>query len=424
MSAAPPLSNAPGAEAYAQQRRQGFRWLNFSPALERQYRQSSQAVVDHQSNVALMVGLGIWLAFIAWDLVRLDSYLSQDHWSRELWLVLHVRGVVLACFIACALALFEDPPRFRRRWVIAGMLYLVSLGGSVVNGLYGQIGASRDTGVLLLLVIAMFLPLGLRLKESIGLAAISVASVLCLGVLLTEPLGEPSLPHLAFSMLVAGALGTLSAYQREYGLREQFLLRMELEWLARQDALTGLLNRRAFNEHLNMALASARREGRQVALMMIDVDHFKLYNDAYGHAAGDQALQLLAPVFGQLCARPLDQAARTGGEEMALVLYDVAPDHQEQLCRKLLDGVDRLALGHGASPSADRVSISVGCALSVPLDDVQSLYKRADALLYQAKRMGRNRAWTDQEAEVLPSRLSGVDRLAEPQAVALAAGQT
>jgi two-component system chemotaxis family response regulator WspR len=141
-------------------------------------------------------------------------------------------------------------------------------------------------------------------------------------------------------MLVAAALGTLSAYQREYGLREQLLLRMELECLARQDALTGLLNRRAFNEHLNMALASARREGLQVALMMIDVDHFKLYNDAYGHAVGDQALQLLAPVFSQLCARPLDQAARTGGEEMALVLYDVAPEHQEDLCRKLLDGVD------------------------------------------------------------------------------------
>lgn len=392
MSEAHAPSHSSSAEAYARQRREGFRWLNFSPALEGQYRQSSQSVVEHQSNVALFAGLGIWLAFIAWDLVRLGPYLSQAAWSRELWLVLHVRGVVLACFVACALALQENPPKFNRRWVIAGMLYLLSLGGSVVNGLYGQLGVARDTSVLLLLVIAMFLPLGLRLKESIALATISVATVLSLGALLTHNLQEPSMIHLAFSMLVAAALGSLSAYQREYGLREQFLLRKELEWLARQDALTGLLNRRAFNEHLELALSMGRREGHQVALMMVDADHFKLYNDAYGHAEGDHALQLIAQALQSLCRRPLDHAARTGGEEMALVLYGVNDAQAQAMSEQLVQRVRSLALEHKASPTASHVTVSVGCAISLPHEEAKSLYTRADGLLYQAKRLGRNRA--------------------------------
>lgn len=415
MASAPSHSPTPTAEAYARQRQAGFRWLNFSPELERQYRKSSQAVVDHQSNVALFVGMAIWLAFLFLDAVRLDEFWDQARWERERWQILHIRGVVLACFVACVLVLQDSRLRYSRRWMIGGMLYLVSLGGSIINALYGKMDVERESSVMLLLVMAMFLPMGLRVKESICLALTCIASVAVLGTVVPETAESEHHHHLhlAFAMLMAAALGTLSAYQREYGQREQFLLRMELEWLARQDALTGLLNRRAFNEHLSLALASARRENHQVALLMIDVDHFKLYNDAYGHAAGDQALQMLAPVLGQLCGRPLDQAARTGGEEMALVLYDVTPEHQEHLCRKLLDGVDRLALGHGASPTTDRVSISVGFALSTPQDDSQSLYKRADALLYEAKRGGRNRAKTDHGLEVRPTRFSAAGAQAE-----------
>ncbi|TDM08979.1 MAG: hypothetical protein C4K60_06375 [Ideonella sp. MAG2] len=414
MPETPELNSPLPAEAYEEQRRKGFRWLRFGTELEQRYQRSSSSLVEYQTNVALVVGLGIWLAFLALDYVRWQAWPDIHAWPIEMWKIVVIRTVVLACLATCTLAMLQKEPLFDRRRVTAGILCMVSLASCLINALYGQLGVMQEVGGLLLLIIALFLPMGLRLKECMGLALISVAMVLILSVLmpLSSPTAQPA--RLAISMLIAAALGTLSAYQREYGLREQFLLRAELECMARLDVLTGLLNRRAFNEHLGLALASARREGKQVALMLIDVDHFKLYNDAFGHAAGDQALQTLAPVLKSLCGRPLDHAARVGGEEMCVVLYDVHPQHLEHLCRSLLDRVDALALSHGASPSADRISVSAGCTLSLAEDDAQSLYRRADQLLYQAKHRGRNRACTDQAQDVLPSRLSDNKGLQAP----------
>jgi diguanylate cyclase (GGDEF)-like protein len=272
------------------------------------------------------------------------------------------------------------------------MLYLVTLGGTIANVTHVSLGTPNEHSVLILLMVVIFLPLGLRLKEASALALLCLVSVLLVGLPITPEANRDQLYYRVFSMLVAAVIGGMGAYLREYAQREQFLLRAELEWLARRDALTGLLNRRAFNEHLALALSVARREQQTVALLMVDADHFKLYNDAYGHVAGDHALQQLGQVLQSSCRRPLDHAARTGGEEMALVLYGVNATHAQALCKQLLQRVETLALEHKASPTAPHVTVSVGCALSEPQEEASHLYKRADALLYQAKRQGRNQA--------------------------------
>jgi diguanylate cyclase (GGDEF)-like protein len=387
-----PASDHPEASSIRLQRQQGFRWLNFSPELEAAYRQATKPVTDHQSNVALFCGLVIWLAFIGMDLARLHGRAAELFSSPVLLTLLQVRFTVLLALLGCLLALIEKPPRFKRPWVVAGMIYLVTLGGTIANVTHVSLGTPNENSVLILLMVVIFLPLGLRLKEASALALLCLVSVLLVGLPNTAEANRDQLYYRVFSMLVAAVIGGMGAYLREYAQREQFLLRAELEWLARRDALTGLLNRRAFNEHLALALSVARREQQTVALLMVDADHFKLYNDAYGHVAGDHALQQLAQVLQSFCRRPLDHAARTGGEEMALVLYGVNATHAQALCEQLLQRVQTLALEHSASPTAPHVTVSVGCALSEPQEEASHLYKRADALLYQAKRQGRNQA--------------------------------
>ena len=132
-----------------------------------------------------------------------------------------------------------------------------------------------------------------------------------------------------------------------------------------------------------------------MALVLVDADHFKLYNDTYGHQAGDQALQRLAIQLSHCAMRPLDMASRIGGEEMALILYDATADYVHEVCSKLLHDINNLNIPHCAFPTGDRMSLSVGCALLKKDEVGKSLYHRADTSLYRAKHEGRNRTVTD-----------------------------
>ncbi len=170
----------------------------------------------------------------------------------------------------------------------------------------------------------------------------------------------------------------------------------ELEKLSQTDALTGLPNRRCFAQRLALALRQQHRRGASLCLILVDVDHFKLYNDHYGHAAGDQALQEVARCLQQVARRPTDLPARLGGEEFALLLQDTDVHgalHQAEEFRALLA---RAALAHEARPghSAEtpgRLTASIGLAMFAMADNSDTLYQRADAALYRAKAAGRDR---------------------------------
>ena len=185
-----------------------------------------------------------------------------------------------------------------------------------------------------------------------------------------------------------------------YTLRKLFLLsvarRLEgielnrkLFSLSRTDELTGIANRKGFNEALEQALAAARRFSKPLTLAIIDVDHFKKYNDLLGHPAGDACLQQLAQVIGGQMKRATDTFARIGGEEFALILPGTSSEQAVALVEAVLGAVDKAAIAHPGSPVADRVTLSVGLA-SYDGDDLQSLYRKADEALYQVKQRSRN----------------------------------
>ncbi|NBD19219.1 diguanylate cyclase [Aquabacterium fontiphilum] len=183
-------------------------------------------------------------------------------------------------------------------------------------------------------------------------------------------------------------------------------LNQELGELARRDGLTGLANRRAFDEALALEWDRARRTGRPLALLMVDVDHFKAYNDHFGHPAGDTCLVRLAEALSAVVRRPGDQAARYGGEEFTVLLPDTDEAGAEATARRLTEEVDRLALPHPKSSAGRHVSVSIGVAVARPDGQMarDNLVDRADAALYAAKHGGRHRHVLWSEADAPPVR--------------------
>jgi diguanylate cyclase (GGDEF)-like protein/PAS domain S-box-containing protein len=169
----------------------------------------------------------------------------------------------------------------------------------------------------------------------------------------------------------------------------------ELAALAILDGLTGLANRRRFDERLQEEWARACREGTSLSLLMVDVDHFKKFNDQYGHQAGDACLQALAQVLATEARRPADLAVRYGGEEFAMLLPNTDAAGCKVVGEKIRQGLWQLSIPHALNIPSQRVTVSLGgTAIRLHADgptESSSLVQTADRALYAAKKGGRDR---------------------------------
>ncbi len=210
----------------------------------------------------------------------------------------------------------------------------------------------------------------------------------------------------------------LHAVQRLLQMRMRLLERSEelreanrrLTLLNEKDAMTGLLNRGGLDRALHEAIDRCGMAGQPLTLFLIDVDHFKAYNDALGHLAGDVCLKRVAQLLRDACPKATDLAARYGGEEFALLLPGTPRSGAMTLARALLRGMEQLALPHPASPTGPFVSFSGGITTLVPASETrgEALLMRADEALYAAKGRGRNRFFsfemqmdTDEQRDLL-----------------------
>jgi diguanylate cyclase (GGDEF)-like protein len=160
------------------------------------------------------------------------------------------------------------------------------------------------------------------------------------------------------------------------------------------DGLTGLANRRQFEAVLNAEFSRAMRNGSPLALVMLDVDYFKQYNDIYGHPAGDECLRKIGQVVKKAQNRPGDLSARYGGEELAVLLPETDMAGAMAVAEKIRLGISSLKITHSANPLGI-VTVSAGVKAYVPIRDCSvplDLVQAADQALYAAKSKGRNRS--------------------------------
>jgi diguanylate cyclase (GGDEF)-like protein len=180
-----------------------------------------------------------------------------------------------------------------------------------------------------------------------------------------------------------------AAVHRERLLRDQAL---ELRSQTFSDGLTGIANRRHFDQAMEKEQRRAKRSSIALTMLMIDIDFFKAYNDHYGHQQGDDTLIRVAGALAAMLQRPQDLIARYGGEEFVVILPDMDSDSGARVAESLRQRIAQLAIPHAGAPGTPHVTISVGVATQAPHKpvDVAALIGAADRALYTAKRRGRD----------------------------------
>jgi diguanylate cyclase len=189
--------------------------------------------------------------------------------------------------------------------------------------------------------------------------------------------------------------------------REVNTLRAQLDDVRKEsltDPLTGVANRKAFDTELECAIQDSKATGRAVSLFMCDIDHFKQFNDSFGHQTGDQVLRLVANCLSEN-VKGRDTAARYGGEEFGVILRQTAVENAIRLAEQIRAGVEgKTLIKKSTGDVLGKITISIGVAQFAKGDDATSLIRRADDCLYRAKNAGRNRVIGEADLPRAPSR--------------------
>jgi diguanylate cyclase (GGDEF)-like protein len=234
--------------------------------------------------------------------------------------------------------------------------------------------------------------LGLINLESASRSAFSPANQVAVQALADQAAGAIRLALTKQRLLHVNEQARQVAEQLAATNRRLETANRKLQQMSLRDPLTGLGNRRSFDRALRDGWRHGRRARSALALLLIDVDHYKAFNDRYGHAAGDECLQRLGRLLRRLARSPA-QASRYGGEEFAVLIPDATLARATALAQRIHAALHALQLPHCDSPVTDRLSVSIGVACEMPggLREPGDLLRDADAALYAAKAAGRNR---------------------------------
>jgi diguanylate cyclase (GGDEF)-like protein len=276
-----------------------------------------------------------------------------------------------------------------RRWADI----IVPVRGAVIGGALAHavaLGGLEKLMVLPLAILGPFFFLGLSLRTA-AISGAATTAAFAFGAVSVQ-LDSSVIWHAGSAALITFFACTMLAREQELWSRRSFLAARMVERLAQQDPLTGLQNRRVFDEHLVKWWAQAIEERRRMAIVLIDVDHFKSYNDRHGHQAGDHTLRTVAEALRTFADRPEDLLARYGGEEFAAILYDVDEDFARHTAECMRVAVAQANITHRGSLCAERITVSIGVGIVSPSRGrtSQGLLQLADQALYDAKVNGRN----------------------------------
>lgn len=374
----------PPESPHGAQLKRGFPWLRFAHPLEAEFRQAFLA--DSLPSVRR----NLWIAIV---FVVGFSWLTHRVLDAPVNRVLDtIRFIVFTPVVAFGLWLVYSRWYYRvfpLASVIAAPVF--GIGVTVLAIIAASNGVSLISSVVLATIYIYFM-LGMLFYHALAAALIVFASYLLLAPMYGL---APAVVLVDSGVLVfSNVIGAMVCYTLERANRTHYLEERLLKETASRDALTGINNRRVFDELVERIWPQAIREQACIALMLIDIDHFKAYNDYYGHQAGDECLRKVAWCLMRSARRPLDVTARYGGEEFAIVLYEARREHVEDVARLIQSGIEALAIEHEASPSPKkRLTVSIGAACVQPTNGRThfGFIQLADEALYAAKEWGRNR---------------------------------
>lgn len=376
----------------------GFRWLRFPPEQEAAYRQRNAAQRRIYLSIMTVLGLLIYNTYVltSWASfpdIRYSALVGQSALSA---------GMLVMTIIS----LRYKAGWFWRETLFSAGICLIAVGSSWI------LAQSRTLTALSFSVSLVMVPMfsGVGARQPFWFTCVPAMFTLAAITVLFKPVDPVAAVVFKDSVFMVAncTLYTLIlAYTLEYGARKEWLfarigeLQREalaaaskrLHQLSMLDPLTGICNRRQFEDDFQRIWHDALHDRRQTALLIIDVDFFKLYNDNYGHPVGDRCLKQVAAAISQTAQAQRGLTARLGGEEFGVLLPGADLDQAEQLGEQICAAVRQVGIEHRHSPAAGLVTVSVGVASVMPAKGLnrRTLFATADDALYRAKSSGRNR---------------------------------
>jgi len=369
----------------ARQLRAGFPWLRFEHDVEREFRREQSRARLPQTRFNLFIVAGLVVGF------GLLNGLVLRPGAQTLIGVVQYGLLLPAVLLALAITYVDKAHRIYPR--VAPLL--APIAGITVIAIdikAEQAGAQLVFVSVVLASMSIYFLYGLLFYPALRTNLILWCAYVAFGIVGVLP--ETTLLYNALVLLLANAIGATHAYTFEMEIRTHFLEQHMLAEMAARDGLTALYNRRRFDEHLETVWQLAQREGVTLALLLVDIDFFKRFNDAHGHQAGDECMKAVAAALRRSARRPLDFVARYGGEEFAVILYDPSRQYLQETAQRIHANIATLAIPHGDSVASSLLTVSIGVAYVAPTLErsTQGFVQLADEALYEAKAEGRNRS--------------------------------
>ena len=352
------------------------------------------------------VGLTIALVLVACICV-LDFFLrTPEFWQKTI--PYRVAAMMLPLGFAL-LASYVDSVRTALPYIVSAAVLITGLATFPVGWMAFRSNTPFVFWSLIFTTFYVYVILGLRMRQAACAGVPIFFAYIAIGIMIGAQADK--IWYGAVFLGFSNMAGLYASYLLESAARKIFEQQSELRRLSRTDGLTGISNRRTFDNHLANVWRQARRDNCAIAVLLVDIDYFKLYNDCYGHQDGDVAICAVADLLSASINRPLDMVARYGGEEFAVVLYDPAEGFVRDYGEGLVKQVYKLEIPHKGSDCAAIVTISAGAALIFPREgnSAEQIVRTADDALYEAKSLGRNQSvvykpeWSDGTSVQLPA---------------------
>ena len=358
--------------------------LRFTPMLEKEFREFCVSQVISRGRLVASIAFILALAITALEIAFANPAIERTSGLVPLAALCPLLGIiVLTTYVPALMRHYE--------LIAATSITFAGLIAIYVAQRASVEGASYVLASIVLINLYGCRFLGFRFHVGVALASLFVAAHVVIGIAVGLPMNQ--LLYMTAILAAATVIGSVSSYNWENTLRITFIERRMLNELAQRDGLTGIYNRRIFDDYIQRVWRQARRDHVIVEIIFIDIDHFKVYNDLYGHQAGDDCLRRVAQTISRAAKRPFDFTARYGGEEFVLVLYGPPEDYARTLPEQLRQDVMELAIRHEGSRVAPTITASVGVAIADPSSgrSLTGAIQAADEALSEAKQSGRNR---------------------------------